>query len=250
MTQLHPQRLWWESTARGPPWRLLCGRSTRRSVATFRRALCARATKATMNLSGPRRRLAGWPAPTSRCAFSAVEATDKPVKIEVEIIRGHPVGALMRASRSAAMVCVGAVGYRHFQPGQVGSTAAAVAADARCPVAIIRGHDGPRRSQDRWIVVETDTSPEETILLETAIEEARLRKAPLRVVTCFTARRDVGEQRPPSDGDQRVRASLERRLARWRRRHPDLRIDSVAVNGSILYYLARNQRSVQLVVAG
>ena len=72
----------------------------------------------------------------------------------------------------------------------------------------------------------------------------------MRVVTSFTARRDVGEQRPPSDGDQRVRASLERRLARWRRRHPDLRIDSVAVNGSILDYLARNQRSVQLVVAG
>ena len=76
------------------------------------------------------RRLAGADVAV-RCAFSAVEATDKPVKIEVEIIRGHPVGALMRASRSAAMVCVGAVGYRHFQPGQVGSTAAAVAADAR-----------------------------------------------------------------------------------------------------------------------
>ena len=79
-----------------------------------------------------------------RYAFTAVESTHKPVKIEVEITQGSPVSSLVRASRTAAMVCVGAVGCRHFQPGRVGSTAAAVAAKAHCPVAIIRLVSTPR----------------------------------------------------------------------------------------------------------
>jgi nucleotide-binding universal stress UspA family protein len=80
-----------------------------------------------------------------RQAFTAVEATGKPVKIETEIADGPPVRSLIRASASAAMVCVGAVGLRHFQPGRVGSTAAALAISGRCPVAIIRSRDEHHR---------------------------------------------------------------------------------------------------------
>ena len=76
-----------------------------------------------------------------RSAIMAVESTDKPVKIEVEITQGLPTSTLVQASRSAVMVCVGAVGLNHFQPGRVGSTAAALAASTHCPVAIIRGQD-------------------------------------------------------------------------------------------------------------
>jgi len=40
-------------------------------------------------------------------------------KIETEIADGPAVRSLIRASASAAMVCVGAVGLRHFHAGQV-----------------------------------------------------------------------------------------------------------------------------------
>ena len=40
-----------------------------------------------------------------RYAFTAVESTEKPVKIEVEICRPGPTRALIDASRSAAMLC-------------------------------------------------------------------------------------------------------------------------------------------------
>ena len=80
-----------------------------------------------------------------RSAIMAVESTNKPVKIEVEITQGHPTSTLVQASRSAVMACVGAVGLNHFQRGRVGSTAAAVASSAHCPVAIIRGQDGAAR---------------------------------------------------------------------------------------------------------
>src|SRR5277367_5364070 len=94
-----------------------------------------------------------------RRVIAAVEATDKPVKMEVDITKGPPVGTLVRASRSAAMVCVGAVGSNHFQPGRVGSTATALAGSAHCPVAIIRGHSRPTRPHANWILVQADESP-------------------------------------------------------------------------------------------
>ncbi|HWT48596.1 MAG TPA: universal stress protein, partial [Mycobacterium sp.] len=66
-----------------------------------------------------------------RHALRAIEAVGRPVKIETEVTHGPAIGSLISASASAAMVCVGAVGLRHFQPGRVGSTAAALAGSAR-----------------------------------------------------------------------------------------------------------------------
>jgi hypothetical protein len=47
-----------------------------------------------------------------------------------------------------------------------------------------------------------------------------------------------------------VRAQLDRRLARWRRRYPDLETESVAVHGSMQSCLAENGRSVKLIALG
>jgi nucleotide-binding universal stress UspA family protein len=48
----------------------------------------------------------------------------------------------------------------------------------------------------------------------------------------------------------RALADLDRRLARWKRRHPDLRMESVAVQGGLLEYVAYNRRSVRLAIVG
>jgi nucleotide-binding universal stress UspA family protein len=186
-----------------------------------------------------------------RYAFTAVEATDKPVKIEVEIAQGNAASTLVRASRSAAMVCVGAVGFNHFQPGRVGSTAAAVAANAHCAVAVVRHHDGPPRPGADRIVVVADESPHNGVVLETALEEARLRNAPLRVITCWQSRfTDIHDGRAVSEGNRRIRAELDRRLAPWIRRYPDIQLDAVAVHGNIVNYLAKDAKPIQLVVVG
>jgi nucleotide-binding universal stress UspA family protein len=179
---------------------------------------------------------------------AAVEATDKPVNVEVDIVGGRAAPALIRASRRAAMVCVGAVGSNHFQPGRIGSTAAAVVGSAHCPVAIIHGHRRPTRPQANWIVVETDESPDGGVVLETAITEARLRDAPLRVITCWQP--PQADPEAAVEGDRRIRAQLERRLARWRRRHPDLRVEVVAVHGGISDYVATHAAELQLLVIG
>ena len=136
-----------------------------------------------------------------RRAFTAIEATGQPVKIETNIAQGPPVRSLIAASASAAMVCVGAVGLRHFRPGRVGSTAAALAISAQCPVAIIRDHNQPRHPA-RGIVVEVDRSPDNGVLLGVAMEEARLRGATVQAIICRrTASDDTATE---SEGDRRV----------------------------------------------
>ncbi len=188
----------------------------------------------------------------AREAVIAVEAASKPVKIEVEIDQDRPVSALVRASRPAAMLCVGAVGFHHFQPGRIGSTAAAVATSAHCPVAIIHSHGGGHaRGDPGWIVVQADNSPRTGVLLEAAVDEARLRNAPLRIITCWQSRvSDIRGADDVADTNRRVQAQLERRLARWIRRDPDLDVQSVARHGSLMEFLAQNAGSVQLVVVG
>jgi nucleotide-binding universal stress UspA family protein len=184
-----------------------------------------------------------------RYVFTAVEAADKPVKIEVEITQERPITSLIRASASAAMVCVGAVGVHHFRPARVGSTAAALAVSGHCPVAIIRDQGHRDERHPHWIVVDTHGYAVDGVLLGMAIEEARLRNSPLRAITCRqVGDSEIGDEGAAGDGDRWIRAKSDRQLARWTRRYPELQMESVVVHGSLLDYLAENSRSVQLVV--
>lgn len=185
-----------------------------------------------------------------RQAFTAVESTDKPVKIEVEILQDRPTHALHRASRWAAMLCVGSMGLKHCTRGRIGSTAAALASSAHCPVAVVRGHD-PLHAGRQWVVVEVDESAASDGVLRLALEEAQLRNAPLRVLITWQARfTDIHDCRAVADGNRLARAHLDRRLARWKKRYPDLDVRAVAVQGSTLNFLAKNAGSIQLLVVG
>jgi nucleotide-binding universal stress UspA family protein len=183
-----------------------------------------------------------------RRVSTAIEATGRPVKIETEIAEGPAIRSLIRASTSAAMVCVGAIGLRHFQPGRMGSTAAALAISARCPVAIIRGHhDQPAQPVSR-IIVEVGLSSDSDALLGAAMEEARLRNAVVQPVVC--GRTASGDDERVGDGDRWARADLDRRLARWRQSYPNVSVESMAVHGSLVDYLASIRPSAGLVIIG
>jgi nucleotide-binding universal stress UspA family protein len=185
-----------------------------------------------------------------RHAFTAVESTDQPVKIEVEILQARPTQALLTASRWAAMLCVGSMGLKHCAEGRIGSTAAALASSSRSPVAIVRGHD-PLRAEHQWVVAEVDESAASEGVLRRALEEAQLRDAPLRVLTTWQSRfTDVHDGNAVADGNRLARAQLDRRLTQWKKRFPDLDVRAVAVHGSTLNFLSKNASSIQLLVVG
>ncbi len=185
-------------------------------------------------------------------AVAAIEAAGAPPKLDTRVTAGPAARSLISASASADLLCVGAVGLRHFQPGRLGSTAAAVATAAHCPVAVVRGRDhqpgrpiGPAAA----IVVElggfTDSEDADTVLAA-AIGEARLRDAALHALV-HGPTGDAGAAWP--DGDHRALADLDRRLARWTRRYPDLRVQPIVARGGLLEHVAHH-RPMQLAVVG
>lgn len=171
-----------------------------------------------------------------RDAQTSVASTERPVKTEVEILQGRPVQALLEASRSARMLCVGARGLRHATHGRIGSTAAALSATAQCPVAIVRSPK-PGRDQSRSVVIEIDDTAADSEVLQRGLDEAKRRGAPVRVLV--------------SAGNQAVvHGQWERRLAEWQRRYPEVDITQVRSNGDSLDYIAAHADSIQLVVSG
>lgn len=185
-----------------------------------------------------------------RHAVAAVESTEKSVKIETEIVVGRPTEKLRQASRSAAMVCVGALGLKRATVGNVGSTAAALATSTHCAVAIIRSYD-PSPVKPGLIIAEIDESPSSTEILEVGIAQARRRGAPLQFLTTWQSEvTDTHDAHAVLEGNQRVLAQLDRRVAWWNRKHPDLAMQSVADHGTTPNYLARNAADIQLVVVG
>lgn len=187
-----------------------------------------------------------------RHAFSTIESFGKPVKMESEILHAHPASALLEASRSAAMVCVGSTGLKHAITGRVGSTASALAAAAHSPVAIVPGNAASTPDGTGLVLAVVDGSPASNTVLERSVAEALLRGLPLRV---FPMRQPQGTDGDHADGipdrGQRVKTDLEYRFTHWRRNHPDLDIKLVTEHSGLLNYLEHVQRkdtSIQVVV--
>lgn len=162
-----------------------------------------------------------------RSAFMAIEASEQPVKIEIEIVQEPPVDALIRASRSAVMMCLGAT--RHSCLKRVGSTALALSASAHCPVAVLRGCDSVVRGEGGWVGVDLDRTGPRRAVVKRAMDEARLRRAPLRLLTQqHTDRHETNDVAVDDGYDFRT----------------------VQVSGSIVDYLNDHTQSVKLFMVG
>ncbi|KRE33650.1 universal stress protein UspA [Mycobacterium sp. Soil538] len=178
-------------------------------------------------------------------ACARVEAMERPVELEAVIVRDSAVRALRTASRDARMLCVGSIGLTHGGLARMGSTAAALATSAHCPLAIIH----PAGLESGWVVVEVGDDPAAQATLRRGVEEALLRRCALRVVTTWPSRyTDIHDAGAVADGNRLARRRLDRRLTEWRVRFPALDIQAVAVPGSFVVYLARHVRSIRLVV--
>lgn len=173
-----------------------------------------------------------------RAASTALKFTGKPITLEVQIVWGEVDSMLVKESERAAMVCVGSVGISPFCNRVLGSTAAMVAAQARCPVAIIRTPHSPPTSEPDWIVTAVDDSPESNEVVGHAIDEARVRRAPVLALG-VSQRNHRGLQYD----------DLERRVIAWRNHNPELHIHPIAVPTDIAGFLKLHQElSVQLAV--
>ncbi|WP_375481424.1 universal stress protein [uncultured Mycobacterium sp.] len=174
-----------------------------------------------------------------RTAAAAIDAMEKAVKVETTVVHGSPAVALIDESRDAAMVCVGSVGIGRLAHMLLGSTAAALAEKAHCPVAIIRTDQVPPASDTGWIAVVVGDSPDNDAVLEHGFREARLRNASILALGVW--RWGLGEV---------PYWKLDRRLGRWVDCYREVHVRPAAARAGAAEFLARTQEPLQLAVVG
>jgi nucleotide-binding universal stress UspA family protein len=174
-----------------------------------------------------------------RAACLALEATGLPVKIDTAVLRGDVDSALIAESDNATLICVGSLGISRVASRVVGSTATTLAEHAHCPVAIIRrAEDGPL-PEAGFIAVVVEDQPGNDEVMQWAMEEARVRRAPVLAM-------HVGNWRHFRIGDEK----FYRRLDHWLRRYPDVEVEVASTRLSATRYLTGYIGALQLVVIG
>jgi nucleotide-binding universal stress UspA family protein len=171
--------------------------------------------------------ISGWELERAEMALSqaecAVHSEHKPVEVETAILSGDPGQVLINESQDTALVCVGTSRRGWACDGLLGPTAAALVADAQCPVAIIRTNPDGSPTELGVIAVVLNDEPDNDEVVHQAMEEGRRRHATVRQV--------------------------DRRLNSWVRRYPDVRVQTVA-EGTGVKTGERQSSAIDLAVVG
>ena len=186
---------------------------------------------------------------TAKAAHAAVKAACGQVKVEMEIVHGDVIETLIELSRSASLLSIGAP-RDAADTAQAESIAAKVVASANCSVAIIREHGPATQRRGGMIVALLDESCDDCDVLQQAMDEARLRRAPLRVVqTCVNGLADVGSRQTAIQAAHNHELS-DRPLPAWTRRYRAAPAGCVSLHEAFAGYVVRNAASIDLVVVG
>lgn len=156
-------------------------------------------------------------------AEHAVQRAGRPVEVETAILSGDPGHALVDESHDAALVCVGTSRRGRAPDGLLGPTAAALVADAQCPVAVIRSGPGGPRTRPGVIAVVLNDEPDNDNVVHQAMEEGRRRHATV--------------------------LQIDRRLNSWVRRYPDVHVQTVAA-GTGRKTGEKHSGTIELAVVG
>jgi nucleotide-binding universal stress UspA family protein len=184
-------------------------------------------------------------------AYSAIDAMEKPVKVEMQILDGRPAPALIDASDPTTLLCVGGTGSTHSEDDGLGSTAAELVQSAPCSVAVIRDRNSGPVMDGRSIVAVVDESQNNSNVLQMAFQEAQRLNAPLVVVSAWQSGfDDLEDDLAIDERDRLARDLLDRDLAPWMPRYPEVDVRTVVAYGTFLNYLTEHAKTIQSVIVG
>jgi len=156
-------------------------------------------------------------------AACAVQDVEKPVEVETVLLSGDPGEILIDESMDAALVCIGTDRHGWTTDKLLGTTEAALATRAHCPVAIIRTNPYGTPAEPGVIAVVLNDEPDNDEVVHQALDEARLRHVSLR--------------------------EIDRRLDSWVRRFPDVPVQLVAA-GTGMKASENHSSAIELAVVG
>ncbi|RJQ82493.1 universal stress protein [Amycolatopsis panacis] len=166
----------------------------------------------TTDLPGQDGRVHRW---LSRAARVAEESAPG-VRVQQMLRVGLAADLLVEASRSVSLLVLGSHGLGGLRGAAIGSVALRVAATARCPVVVVRGHASPEGAV--VVGVEADERA-----VEFAFEAAASRRAPLVAVHAW----HEGAFEDPGRAAAEKRA-LRARIAPWADKYPGVTVQIVA----------------------
>jgi nucleotide-binding universal stress UspA family protein len=180
-------------------------------------------------------------------AWVAVTNSDKHVKVESEILQGNPAIELANAGRRAALICVGHKGVKDSAPMSRGSTASSLARMAPTSVAVVRRRRMHRRSSfHRWIVAVLDESTASHAVLQTALDEAVLRNAPVLALTTWPSTKFAEFDSSANVGG--VRAELDKYLTDSRQQPDGIEVCALRLPNELMNLLEQSAGIEQLFV--
>jgi nucleotide-binding universal stress UspA family protein len=187
---------------------------------------------------------------------AAAEADpDLPTETVLEAI--HTVPALLHESETASMVVLGTRELGALRGLLVGCTSVAVAAQAHCPVVIVRGRDPDMPPRDTGpVVVGVDGTEVSEAAIAFAFAEASAREAEL--VALHTWTESLVDLALAGNNavidlkvlEQEAGEALAERLAGWQEKYPDVHIQRDIIHDRPNRALRRCSSTAQLVVVG
>jgi len=183
--------------------------------------------------------------------YAAIEAMGRSVKVEIDIVQGHPMTTLIDAAASTRLLCIGNAESGNACANGFGSTAATLVQSAQCPVAVVRGDRHADPTDNRSIVTLVDGSPDDDAAVEWGFEEANRRNAPLVLMTAYRTGFDLlQDEHILRDHERRMEAALDRYVATRAPHYPKVHLRALTVFGTFLSYLADHATSIQLAIIG
>jgi nucleotide-binding universal stress UspA family protein len=156
---------------------------------------------------------------------------------------GNPLPELLRLAQRSSRVVLGEsrTGRMYY------SLAGQVAARASQPVVVMRGRAGAAGP----VIAHLSGAEPDELVLRDAVEYARRRQAPLRVLYMYrTAYVDPSGHVPPYFGREDATKVLERAVTPWAKAYPGVLAESVALPGSAVGRLLEVSAGAGLLVVG
>lgn len=168
-----------------------------------------------------------------------------PGEVRPLLISGQATAVLCDHSHDADMLVVGSRGRGGVGGMLLGSVSWQVAAHARCPVVVVRGHWRPAGGYAPGpVVVGTDGSAASDAALGFGFEEAALRGAPLLAVCALAdAPGSLG-------GVLKLQEDVEQAITRHEKEHPEVTVLRQVAQGGARAALLAAAHDAQLLVAG
>ena len=186
-------------------------------------------------------------------ATRAARAVAPEVAVRGDLEVGKPIGTLAAASADAQLLVVGDHGTGRIGGLLLGSVAQSLAAQAGCPVVVVRGDAVAEGPVDGPVVVGIDGSPVSEAALAFAYEAAADRSAPLVAVHAWMDAVVDPIMLPLIDRElveTEEAVVLAERLAGWAEKYPEVPVRRVVVLDRPAHALVEAARDAQLLVVG